>query len=637
MLGSLCALQRGRGLVAALGISLAGCLVASAGRCDSLFSGEAKPEKLAEQYVDDQIKLFRAEAELKFVNEILSSGSAEAAANPKEPLPEVNLLLQKSVDDLNQRASKLYANEVDPDEGRLRNDWVKLRTQRNLLDLQRAAVVSNQPVDIGKALVGSDSWVFWFFGTLAVGVLAFVSWHDRRHEYRRALNGSKARSYGLTRILKWTACLLVLVLLTAVFAGKRIAGLFGKDVPGDVVRTTDVMADENKEIEGRLTEAEDRLKDAKHRLGAKREELLAVVPPALRPSWEKLLETATTLRSDAKAAVQTMGEVGKEKEEVGSLKDFLEKNRSKVASLNRWKWAINGGVGIALSSLTVALGLALLHSIKTRQYRTKHTCPMCLGYETMKVDPSHGGKGIPELRMVKCNGEINDEHGEAISCPFESEPFYQSMDKLCFPTLGTRGAGKTHWLAMVYHKLLTGRYQDDVQFQKVETKTAKEFDQLLRQIFKLHIGPTASQSAQLPYPLIFNFRDNDWWGNSHLLLNIFNYHGEITHGDLATRSNAHRRRAHCAHKGYFFFLDPTRPREEQEEALDLFRTDVQVLSGSASHSLRSPVALCISKIDLLCRDFPDPSFLRQFYDRLQQIDPSGLGISSEDHRAAFRA
>jgi hypothetical protein len=633
MFGDLCGLRRGRGMIAALGISFATCIVATAGRCDSLIPTDASPEQLAEQYVDEQIKLFRTEANLDLANQVLSSDSAavtpaSASANGSgQELPDVNDLLLKSLDGLNERIDKLHSKEIESDGRNLRDVWIKLRKQRNRLDLNKAAIASDQPADIWLALVGHDSWSFWFSGTLAIGVLAFVSWHDRRHEYRRALNGSTARAYGLTRVLKWTLCLLVVVLLTAVFAGKHITRFFGRGAAGDAFRTTEDMTEEITKTQGRRTDAETKLKEATDKLDAKRKELLAEATGSLQPPWERLLADAPKLKAEVKAATLAIPEVDKEANEVVDLKKFIAQRESKVDSLNRWKWAIDGGVGIMLSAVTVLLGFALLVSIRRRENRTKHTCPMCLGYNTLAPESSPGGDGInDDVMLLRCNGHINAPSGET-ECPFTFEPFYQTMDKLCFPTLGIPQAGKTHWLAMVYRELNAGRFDNDVQFEKVETERSKEFDQLVRQIINLRMNPAATVAADLPHPLILNFCDNDSWGKSNLLVNIFDYSGEITSGDLATRTNAYRRRALHA-DGYFFFLDPTEARDKQEEALNRFRRDLRVLGNvRASRSLQTPVALCISKIDLLCQHVPDPSFLRHFYNELQRIDPSGQSVS----------
>lgn len=583
------------------------------------------------------MKVFRAGAELEVVNQILSTDSATTKPASSKPraseseLPDVSRLLVNNIEDLDERVEKLDSKDVNADSETLRELWIKLRKKRNEFDVKRAAVLSDQPTELWLALLGRDSWNFWLAGTLAIAALAFVSWHDGRHEYRRALNGSKARSYGLTRLLKWAMCVLIVVAATAVCGGKYITRYFGKGNTRDAVRTIDDMADEIAKVQNRQVEAEAKLKEADDKLDAKIKELMEGTSGNLRLPWERLVHAVVRIGADTQVDRLMMRELTNEAVEVANLNKFIERNQSKVASLNHWKWAISGGIGIILSSLTVVLGLALLASIKRREYKTKYTCPMCLGYKTLVPESSHCGNGInDEGMMLRCNGRINDPSGQGeTDCTFTFEPFYQSMDKLCFPTLGFPGAGKTHWLAMVYRELNAGRFDNSVQFEKVETESSKEFDKLVRQIINLRMDPRATQQGVLPHPVVFNFCDNDRWGRSNLLVNVFDYSGEVTAGDLATRTNAHRRRALHA-DGYFFFLDLTKPRDMQEEALNRFRRDVRVLGNvKSNHSLRTPIALCMSKIDLISQHLPDASFVRHFYDELQRIDPSGQGMSQK--------
>ena len=133
------------------------------------------------------------------------------------------------------------------------------------------------------------------------------------------------------------------------------------------------------------------------------------------------------------------------------------------------------------------------------------------------------------------------------------------------------------------------------------------------------MGPAATQVATIPKPVVFNFLDHDRLGQSNILVNLFDYSGEVFR--RMTLEEHQRKRAFTA-DGYLFFLDPTKTSDEQEKPLTSFRQDVRVVKGlKAGQQIRCPVALCVPKIDLM----PDQDYARggnvveQFYDELASI------------------
>ncbi|MFH1921250.1 MAG: hypothetical protein ABIP48_15390, partial [Planctomycetota bacterium] len=121
--------------------------------------------------------------------------------------------------------------------------------------------------------------------------------------------------------------------------------------------------------------------------------------------------------------------------------------------------------------------------------------------------------------------------------------------------------------------------------------------------------------------------DNDPWGRSDLLVNVFDYSGEVTEGALSTLNDEQRRRALKA-DGYIFFLDPTEPLENQKSGLTRLRRDLRVTRKvRPNRSLQTPVALCVSKIDYVASMAPD--FAGHFNDELRRIDTEGEDMSME--------
>lgn len=604
-------------------------LAASAGLCQAAGFADLTPDELAEQYVEQFCSRIRAEklaaqlSAIKVDDRPLTWGrTEEKGAADEASRRELSRLLTVSVGSLADQVEEYNARPSLDDTDRLRGDWLALRKQRNRWDVTRAALAGNQPGSRWLALFGRDTWWFWLSGALAIGCLAFVSWHDRRHEYRRALNGAKARAYGLTRLLKWTLYLMIAATLVAVFGGKHLARWFGGPAAADSVRTKDDMAEELVRISQGRADAELQLEKARKEHAAKREQWLSgELDGQLREQWRRLGDKILKCHADLALAEVLRQKVQDEKRDVTALAGVIRNNQDAIARLGRLKWAVSGGMGIGLTALILVLGFLLLASIQRRDHLNTHTCPMCLGRNTLELDGDADEDRLnAELPMLRCTGRIGDTE-----CPFTFRPFYQELDKIYFPTLGVARAGKTHWLAMVYRELNAGRYTADVQFEKVESSSSEEFDRIVRAIVESRINPSRTSDARLPYPLIFNFCDNDRWGKSNLLVNVFDYSGEVTQGTVSHLNEAQRRRALRA-DGYLFFLDPTEPRDIQEEGLNRFRRDLRVVGNvRANRSIRAPVALCVSKIDLLAKVVPD--FVDYFHRELRKIDPTGRDIS----------
>jgi hypothetical protein len=203
------------------------------------------------------------------------------------------------------------------------------------------------------------------------------------------------------------------------------------------------------------------------------------------------------------------------------------------------------------------------------------------------------------------------------------------MEKLYIPTLGHPSSGKTLWSAMVYRELIRGNYDESIQFQKIRSKSAEDFDRLVEDLIIDRVGPAATQVADLPHPLIFDFQDRDRWGKSRVLVSIFDYSGEVM--QRMSLDQPQRRRALVA-DAYLVFCDPTQPSEVQAKEVVDFAADVQALRQAAkgwasakAGRRHTPVALCMSKIDLLVNAESVLSGdaggdIERFYEELDEID-----------------
>jgi hypothetical protein len=318
-------------------------------------------------------------------------------------------------------------------------------------------------------------------------------------------------------------------------------------------------------------------------------------------------------------------------DELAQIQEGLREAAEATARRGQWQSGIRGGMGLTALGVVIGSAWVLRRGTKRRRSAVAGTCPLCLG--TIRAGAaSQNGRAEGPAKILRCNNVLDPAKG--IRCDYAIRDAYRAMPKLCFPTLGVPRAGKTHWLAMLYWQLNRGNYPRSVRFERVrpvEAASGEDFDRIVEQILISRLGTTGTQGARIPHPLVFNFSDRDRWGYSSVLVNVFDYSGEVT---ATLGVDDYRRRRAMEADGYFFFLDPTLPAEPQAKALAEFREDLRLVKGVADNRpLRLPLALCVSKIDLLARQsyaLPDGGdAVARFYDDLAKIDPTGEAMTLE--------
>ena len=158
----------------------------------------------------------------------------------------------------------------------------------------------------------------------------------------------------------------------------------------------------------------------------------------------------------------------------------------------------------------------------------------------------------------------------------------------------------THWLTMVYRELNQGRFPEYIHFEKVKSEGSAEFDEKVDWILNNRMSTKATlanchpPSARLQLPAT-----TTGFGNSHALVNIFDYAGQIT-APAGRLEDFHRQRA-LDGDGFFFFLDPTAPSEHQADALVNFREDLRLLKnlkpGKQIHTLCCTLGVDQARLD----------------------------------------
>jgi hypothetical protein len=588
------------------------------GHCQGQDAAGTTAGELAKKYVDDFCVAHAAEAEAELWKKV-TEGLKEDALN-REQFGKGQRLDAATVEDLTTLVSenvKGFASQVEAIQilltgepfGTLRDEWTEIRKQRNRQDLLKAELLTSQPASMWVALVGRDVRWFWLWGFVALGALAAVSAHYCRHESRRALFGAKARAYGLTRLLKFFVGLSAIATGLAFFGAEPLMRFLTQPTLGVDVRSQAGMLEEVRKLAERRQAAEALLQTTLAECQDKwKRWLQGEQNDKLREHWRRGY-VATVKSTVATALRQTLvAEMKSDKLALAELDKTVRENRRAVEQLERWKWGVSSTVGATIAGTTLGLAFLLLASIQRRDHIIKHTCPVCLARNTLERDAEEPDEDIGNAPpMVRCN---NDIRGVG-PCDFTFPAEYQERVKVCFPTLGVPSAGKTHWMTMVYRELKAGRYKKDVWFQKVDCRGSEDFDVLLAKLLQQR-QTKATQQDRLPQPLIFDFQDADAWGKSKILVNVFDYSGEVTKGTLSKLQNATQRRRALKADGYLFFLDQ-------------FQTDVQRVHHG--RSIRAPVALCLTKLDLLSGRVQQPGFLDKFHEQLKDIDPTAQEVS----------
>jgi hypothetical protein len=501
----------------------------------------------------------------------------------------------------------------------LAKDWGRVRSALYHQQLELFEVKASQQVagQVASLLSVDNRW-FWLFGLIAVASLAAATLHERRHELRRWLFGGRARALGLSKFLTGLLALLTLITLTTFVLGDRVYQWLLQAGMGDEASPRQTFIEQNKRIDAAQTQAQADRESAQTQYQAafdkwKTSRTADGSQAGLFEQDEHERQLTVRLAEELAAARTVAAAIAGDLKDLDAANAEITRSTEQRNAYLRQKQWIRGGLGGALLGLTAAGGLVFKRGLRNRQRKTRETCPLCLGQGTFEP---LGDEAHPGLEMARCKNVISEHPYE--ECDFTFSTMYRENVKLCFPTLGIPQAGKTHWLAMVYRELNRGNYPGVIQFERIRSTSSDDFDVVVDEILNKKLGPMATQVGRIPHPLIFNFLDHDRFGASNVLVNIFDYSGEVIRSQ--TIEDRQRQRA-LDGDGFFFFLDPTEPSETQSQALAGFREDLRKIKGiRAGKQVQVPIALCVSKIDLMVNQpYADPhggGAIEKFYSDL---------------------
>jgi hypothetical protein len=622
-------------------------------------TGRPDAAALAARYIDDFLLRERLKADHAFLAKELQRLRSTVQAGSTAPglldgFRQLDPATGQTLVGVLQENGRPLVQELDHAAARLRGQvqragdtWQSARTALSearflLFEVEGSRRVAGQMA----SLLNADNRWFWLCGAAAIAGVLGVAFHERRHEIRRMLSGGRARAMRLSKLLAAALALLILITLATFLLGDRIYDSLLSISAGGEASPRSAMVAESAALEEEIEPLQAVCRDLQRQYAAaeaaQRQKLAESLPPAstLPAEWREFRGRIREIVVESALLESLPQVVAADLAALRDLREQLDAHAAATARLLRLKQWIRGLLGLALLGLAGAGGTLFWRSVQLRRRTTANTCPLCLGLGKLESVPESSppaGADPPGCTLVQCKNLISRSPRE--ECDYTFLSVYRGMEKLCFPTLGVPHAGKTHWLAMLYWELGRGNYPKAVPFERIRSRSSDDFDVIVEEILISRLGTAATQRQRIPHPLVFNFRDRDRLSRSNILVNIFDYSGEVT-SDMGVED--HRRRRALEGDGFFFFLDPTFPYQPQAQALAGFREDLRLLKHlKAGQRTRTPVALCVSKIDLLAAQpyaLPDGGSLgARFYRELAQIDPTGEALTLKVIEARSRA
>lgn len=607
-------------------------------------------QKLSENFILKSVQTFELRAKNEFLekeNLFLKESAAENGsfsrflaqigalkkAELEEYAPIFSHILQDGTATATENLEKIQSGLSQETEAR-RRVWEDLNQTLVERELLRFELQSNRHIVTQLASMFSmDKRWFWLLGVFAFGSLVVAVWHERRHEIRRWLYGGRARQMKLAQVL--TGCFIFLVAMTFIsfFMGETIYRAmlnmtFHSTDPVAVYQQFD--SDFDKEIKALNVKIE----KAENLLGKNRKLWTKSVAERLdgaevfMKSWEAWRDSIQQIAVQSELLAGINRQIDIDEKRLNEINAQMASVSGDTLFFLRIKHLVRFLLG-ALLTLGTFLGIACFWSdLHARLRRTANTCPHCLSLNTLQPCDENGLQ-MPEgskSRTVLCAKMVQENPYEV--CGYRFDASLRPLTKLSFPTLGIPQVGKTHWLTMLYWEI-QNRYYPRLDFSCVPSSVTEEMDRRVEEIMTYRMGTAATQRDAIPLPLVLKYRDKDPLGKSEIIADIFDYSGEITTD--ATCDDYRRERA-LRSEGFLFFLDPTFPWRPQADALKRFRKDLKSVKGlSAGESLHLPIAICLTKIDLLplvkaLGNDAEREAIR-FYEELGQIDPTGAAMN----------
>jgi hypothetical protein len=172
------------------------------------------------------------------------------------------------------------------------------------------------------------------------------------------------------------------------------------------------------------------------------------------------------------------------------------------------------------------------------------------------------------------------------------------LPRLDFAVYGPCASGKTTWLALAHEQWSASEPAPGAIIKPVCTEAAGTLDDLARQVLVDKKSPAPTAAPAIPEPLLYHVVDRDALAASHVVMNLFDFPGDIAQPHNVARNDASFRA--LSMRGFLYFFDPTGPIDVQFQSLVAFCQALRERAGlDVDAQLLVPIAVCVTKLDRL--------------------------------------
>ncbi|MBR0236991.1 MAG: hypothetical protein IJQ39_02755 [Thermoguttaceae bacterium] len=606
-----------------------------------------------EEYYSSEIQLLNQAADSASAMNLFLSDFGSFGRSRRLAAKNIGIMLKEEMQPLAEKMSE-NSKRMEERVKQLHSGWKELHQARRESEQMRYELESGTKIISQLAsMLSIDKRWFWLAGLIAFTILFAAVLLDKRRELRRWLNGGRARKMRLSKVLfGFIIFLAVATLITFIFGKQIYMATLDMTVEGTSPKVAFAQQIEQlkKDVEKLQEKADGQTVELRNARKALEKPFNESIPSDKdQKQGEELYREIIAYRkaviNNAIYVRQSEALIKAFNEDWEAMKTVYEDNQKfslQATKYLRLKHFLRAFLGIVLLVL-LAWGLfAYFNGVMRQRAKYRNTCPMCLTEGEVQAlrNPEEYAAASRKYQFDPQLVPAPDENGGTVVCTHQmtSKPKrlcnfaygtqYQKLPKLSIPTLGVPQAGKTFWMTMLYWQLNNGYSSQSKDMVIVPTAATKDLQTSVDELVnKRHLLP-ATQRDRIPYPMMFQYTDHDPLGRTKVLTSVFDYSGEVT-TDVAAED--FRRQRALASDAFLFFIDPTYPWEPQAAALERFNSDLRTQKQIQQwRSLRLPIALCLTKIDLL-PTIPNWENAwgkaAKFYSDMEKIDPTGEGLS----------
>jgi hypothetical protein len=233
--------------------------------------------------------------------------------------------------------------------------------------------------------------------------------------------------------------------------------------------------------------------------------------------------------------------------------------------------------------LVAALPFAVVSWPSRKRRKARWRCPCC-EYSTPPRPPDPGSPNDPP-RLV------------CPKCQYWVSPRCLHLERVCFPVLGRKGSGKTHWLIELLHQVGASNIPAAAHLERMDCAAAPGAERQAGALWRSRESPppTLYTDSRVPDPLLFLFREPGV-DEPAALVHLFDCAGDMAILPAASPARGRALRM----DGFLLFLDASQAWPVQKAILDDFTTDLRKATGVRPGRVAPrPVAVCLSRLDLL--------------------------------------